>query len=132
MDERAWWLLTNIVTVALTGSVCVLLLIMLDEARRKLDISGQPEDERAWHRNDIDYLASKLIVNGGVCLLGCILIAVALEWQGGVYKFVPLGTAGFCLIWAVNAYTEYRHWWRLHVVAELSARLAGERAQGQH
>lgn len=130
MDARAWWLLANFVTCSLTGAVCVLLLIMLDDARRKLDIPGQGEDARAWHAWDIAYLRSKLLVNGGVCALGLVLIAVALEWAGGVYPFVPWGTAGFGVIWAINAWTEFRGWWRLHEVTELSARLAHERRGG--
>ena len=125
MDGRGWWLLANLATVVLTGAVCVLLLIMLDDARRKLDIAGQAEDARAWLRHDIGYLRDKLAVNAAVCAMGLVLIAVALEWQGAVYAFVPLGTAGFSLIWALNAATEFRAWWRLHEVAELSARLAG-------
>lgn len=130
MDAVGWWLLANFATVALTGAVCALLLVMLDQARRRLDIPGQPADVRAWHQWDADYLRSKLIVNGGVCALGLVLIAVALEWEGGVYPFVPWGTAGFALIWALNAYTEYRSWWRLHAVAEVSARLAYTRRGG--
>lgn len=126
MDARAWWLIANIVTCFFTGAVCVLLLIMLDDARRKLDIAGQGEDVRAWIGLDIDYLWSKLTVNAGICLLGLVMIALALEWQGRVYKFVPLGTIGFSVIWGINAYTEYRGWWRLHEVAELSARLAAK------
>jgi hypothetical protein len=125
MDLRGAWLLANLCTVALTGAVCGLLLIMLDDARRKLNIAGQAEDARAWLRHDIAYLRDKLAVNGAVCIMGLLLIAVALDWQGAVYAFVPLGTAGFALIWALNAWTEYRAWWRLHEVAELSARLAG-------
>jgi hypothetical protein len=127
MDARGWWLLANFLTVGSTFGVCVLLLIMLDQARRRLDIPGQPEDVRAWLAWDAGYLTGKLLVNGGVCALGLVLIAVALAWQGGVYAFVPLGTAGFAVIWAVNAAVELRGWWRLHAVAELSARLAHER-----
>lgn len=127
MDARGGWLLANFLTVLLTGAVCVLLLIMLDQARRKLDIPGQAEDARAWHAWDVAYLRSKLAVNGAICVLGLVLIAVALEWQRDVYPFVPWGTAGFGAIWALNAWTEFRGWWRLHEVAELSARLAHER-----
>lgn len=129
MDARGAWLLANLLTVLLTGAVCVLLLIMLDDARRKLDIAGQGEDARAWLRHDVEYLRDKLVVNGGVCTLGLVLIAVALEWEREVYAFVPLGTIGFAAIWALNAATEYRAWWRLHEVAALSARLASERAR---
>lgn len=127
MDARGWWLLANLITVSLTGIVCALLLVMLDQARRRLDIPGQSDDARAWHAWDADYLLSKLVVNGAVCVLGLVLIAVALEWRGGVYPFVPWGTAGFAVIWALNAATEFRAWWRLHAVAELSAKLAHER-----
>ena len=129
MDARGWWLLANLVTCFFTGSVCVLLLIMLDDARRKLDIAGQTEDARAWLAHDLDYLRSKLIVNAGVCLLGLVMIAVALDWERRMALFVPLGTVGFALIWAINAWTEYRCWWRLHEVAELSARLAEQQAR---
>lgn len=131
MDGRGWWLLSNLLTVALTGAVCALLVVMLEDARRKLDIPHQGADARAWLRHDLAYLRDKLCVNGAVCVMGLLLIAVALEWAGPVPLFVPLGTAGFSLIWALNAATEYRAWWRLHAVAALSARLAAGEPDGR-
>jgi hypothetical protein len=129
MDARSWWLLANFITIALTFAVCVLMIIQIDQARRRLDIPGQPDDVRAWYAWDIDYLRTKIAVNSAVCVMGLLMVAVALEWDqhAPVPLFIPVGTIGFGAIWVLNAYSEFRSWWRAHLVAEISARLALER-----
>lgn len=127
MDRRGLWALLNVINVLATGGVAWSWWLRRAAAVAALAGPGGPDSRRRQLRRNRDYATGMLVINGGLCLLGAALLAVAAAWRGPVPAFVVGGTGAFAALWLCWAGLAALDWrW----LAEVAALVERERHEG--